>query len=280
MENLIESWAATLSAIKSDGYEKIFMLGGPGTGKTTFGFTLASMISKEEPVTLIDCDVGQPAFGPPTCVSSITFNKSSDINAEMGNQNLFFVGDITPEKNQLRLLSGVLALSLRAQGKQIIDTSGQVAFPWGRELKFNKAMSLKPDLIVAFKRENELNPLLKLLSPYFDIVSFDIPEKVSEESLRGEKKIRKEKFAKYFKNAHVQTLVLENLSVFPARQITKRDKGLTVALNGVDTTLGLGIISGVSKEAIEVISPVDEEPRGLVFGNIYLKPDGRQIERK
>lgn len=277
MEKYISHLASRISDLK---YKKVFLLGGPDSGKTTFAVNLAKEVAKTKEVSIIDTDIGQSAIGPPTTVGAVTVkNPEKDfLNID---QKLFFVGEITPIKFMLPLLAGTFKLSTELPSPQIIDSSGLVSYPFGHILKFNKLMAMKPDLVVCFEREDELTPLIDIIKHYFKLESIKVSSSIPKRSPIKRADYRQRSFKRYFNKAEERKIKLSNISVYPWRSkaLKKESSGLVIGLNGSNDTLGIGILESVNKKSIEVLTPVKDEIRGIIIGNLLITRDGKQAGR-
>jgi polynucleotide 5'-kinase involved in rRNA processing len=266
--------------ISSYKFKKILLLGEPDSGKTTFALKLAKEISNKEPVTLVDTDIGQSIIGPPTTVGSADINEKGTNILELKPSRLYFVGDITPVKFMMPLIAGSFKLSSESSNCQIIDTSGLVSYPFGHLLKYHKVMALNPDLIVCFQKEKELTSLIRYFKPYFRLEIIPSPKELPRRSSIKREKIRKKRFADYFKKSVEVGLSLDKLSVYPSEhKIDRKNIGLTIGLNGSNGTLGIGLLSTVKGRHIKVITPVRENIRGIVIGNLMITKDGKALGR-
>ena len=269
-----------ISRIANLDYNKIFLLGGPDSGKTTFAVALASEISKSEPVSLIDTDIGQSTIGPPTTLASINVKKGEGKFWESEADSYYFAGDITPVKFMLPVLAGSCKLSGQSQTKQIIDSSGLISYPFGTILKYQKLMAIRPDLVIAFQRGKELEELLSTVDNFVQIkrlaVSKDLPKRTPAQRAG----IRKKKFAVYFKGSSSRNLDLTQLSVYPSRLKLGIDYlDLTVGLIGSKDTLGIGVIKEINGAKIKVATPVTENIKGIIIGNLKINESGEQLGR-
>lgn len=145
----------------------VMMVGGPDTGKTTFSRMLAeSALDRGRTVAYIDSDLAHTTVGPPTCVGLKWIRSSSDLETFDRADDLRFVGEIAPDRFRLPQVAAVASLvdSARAEADLIvIDTSGTISGVTGQTLKYHKVELARPDVVVAFQRGSEMEPLVGLL---------------------------------------------------------------------------------------------------------------------
>ncbi|MCD6466843.1 MAG: hypothetical protein J7L10_02850 [Methanomicrobia archaeon] len=180
----------------------VLTLGYIDTGKTSF-LKYASKKIKEngKKVSIIDCDVGQSNIGPPGCLGLLN---------DSGKSFYYFIGDVYPYDHS-KVITGLLELLSRVDSSYIlIDTTGLI-FGKGRSLKRAKIMSLKPDLIIAFQRNHELEGILKNF-PQYEIIRENV-ENVEFTSREKRKEIRKKLWKKHLKNSQIKVFKLKDIKL-------------------------------------------------------------------
>lgn len=277
----------------------IFLLGGVDTGKTVFSLGLAfQALKKGLKVGIVDADVGQSNFGPPTTIGFVYLSRPV---ANLGDlldtkpASLYFVGDISPRGHLLEMVVGVKAMFEKAQSKNcdliIVDTTGMISYPFGYALKYHKINLLSPQDIVAFQRGKEAEAILESISTFvsFKIHHLSVPKMVRRNSFHQRTKFREEKYRTYFRGSHYIRFKAKELSFYPP-QINLRDPNqkddlsrVVVGLkNSPKEALGIGIFAGFNgkNQLIEILTPVDERKvTGLVFGSIKINSRGEELGR-
>jgi len=142
----------------------VMAIGRVDTGKSTFCRQLASAaLERGLKVAFVDSDVGQSWIGPPTTVGMKIVDREP--SPTLFPDSFYFVGSITPERHLLQTIVGVKRMVENAEkGKAdliVIDTTGLVDKSIGRALKLSKIDLIKPDHIVCFQRDSELETLIK-----------------------------------------------------------------------------------------------------------------------
>ena len=107
----------------------VAVVGATDTGKSTFCGWLVQTLAEESPTGLVDADVGQTTFGPPTTVGGKVFRNSAPVKDDLRPSALAFVGSTSPQGH---LLQTVLAAQqvcdhLRCDHahRVVVDTTGK-----------------------------------------------------------------------------------------------------------------------------------------------------------
>jgi polynucleotide 5'-hydroxyl-kinase GRC3/NOL9 len=178
------------------------VLGRIDTGKSTFCRQLAFCAkAKGLKVAIIDSDIGQSWIGPPTTVAMKIYNNESDMT--LFPDDFYFVGSVTPERHLIQTVVGakrmVESAELANADLIIIDTTGLVDRPIGRALKQSKIDLIKPDQIVCFQRERELESLIGGSELDFCQIHRLVPSKYAERKSQDYRyRYRNQQFAQYF----------------------------------------------------------------------------------
>ncbi|MGQ9609003.1 MAG: Clp1/GlmU family protein [bacterium] len=193
----------------------VMVIGHVDTGKSTFCCQLASAALEHGlKVGIVDSDVGQSWIGPPTTIGMKIVEKEPF--STLFPDSFYFVGSITPEKHLLQMIVGSKcmvekAISLGAD-LVIIDTTGLVNGRIGRALKQNKIDIIKPDHLVCFQRNSELETLLKGVESCCNRVYRLEPSRfVEKKSQEYRSKYRQEQFNKYFSESETQCISFSEL---------------------------------------------------------------------
>lgn len=197
-----EEWKEIVERILEKDTCTALILGYIDTGKTSFLHYASKKIQENgKKVSVIDCDVGQSSIGPPGCLGLRNNN---------GEELYYFIGDVYPF-NHSKVVVGLLELLSQVDSPYVvIDTTGLV-FWKGRSLKRAKIMGLKPELIITFQRNNELEGILGDF-PQYEILR----EQVENETFTSREKrrtIRKNLWKNYLKNAQVTIYNVEDITL-------------------------------------------------------------------
>jgi len=285
-----KDWKALVGRLKKSQKPSIIMvIGIIDTGKSTLShFLFRELCSKSNLTALIDADLGQSTVGPPTTIG-LSIKKGPKTLSNRG--GLCFVGSTSPRGHMLQTIVAVKKLVDRAMALKarhvVIDTSGFVGGPIGREFKFQKIDLVCPTHIVAIEKGEELNLLLKNLSHKrgTSICRLGVSQEGIRCKLPEQRRLyRESRFNAYFKNAKSVSLPLEKIGLhgtIPDLVIRQNWDHLLIGLcDGDNLTLSLGIIEDLDlkKGSVSLISPINNMNRvkSIQFGSIYLDKNGEE----
>lgn len=263
-------------ALLSPAAKSIMLLGAPDTGKTALAAAIADLLSKNGRAGLLDLDMGQAHIGPPSTIAwgfvESGFKGWEEIKAE----GLYFTGALSPPGNMLPSLTGAKLLMERALAKcpkLIIDTTGLVAGPIGRLYKQYKIDLLRPDVVMAVQKYNELE---HIISPYA-LMKSPVIIRLKPSALTKMKGIplrtafRAERFRAYFEGSRVFDVDMSRCGVRYTRD--NGNEGLEGRLlsfrdhTGSDICLGVIEIADLNKGLLTVRSPLKQ---GTVYACIII----------
>ncbi|RMH37195.1 MAG: hypothetical protein D6690_03845 [Nitrospirae bacterium] len=285
-------WLSPVDAIaRSPGV--VLVIGRSDCGKTTWIHSATKALFRLgiSAIAIVDADLGQSTFGPPTTVGlyCATDSDNFDDDAERGIFHAAaFVGSITPLRHLLQTLTACHRLVDRAKrsGAAIImvDTSGLISGSAGFQLKWRKVELLAPRHVVALQEEAELEPLLSVIGADSELAIHrrTVPSDIRPRSPAERTAYRNHRFSMYFNDAQAHTLQLESIIClsppYPRRswsismppvlsptilQSLSADElsGCLVGLNtATNTTLGLGVVEGLDHpgQALKVWTPLHD----------------------
>lgn len=264
------------------------LLGGIDTGKTTFGIELLRRALAEGfACAVVDAEIDQSTIGPPTTVGLKHFSGEADLSREglRVADSLGFVGSLSPQRHKLPLASntGKLVGRAKAAGAQlvIVDTTGFVAGIDGQLLKFFKMDLVDPDIVVAFERGGELEPVVGIAQRFAGAEVIEL-EAVSDAPVRSAEErvtLREQQFAAYFADGTSRWRVKPTvfLPTLPMEFDLALLEGLVVGMeNGLGTCVGIGVLEyDPGEDILRMVSPVTEGVKGLRLGSIRIDVDGR-----
>jgi polynucleotide 5'-hydroxyl-kinase GRC3/NOL9 len=209
---------------------KLFILGGPDSGKTTMAAFLASVAAGAGlKVAVVDADVGQSEIGPPGCVGYGLANGPIGRVREIPPLRSYFVGSNSPELLSFTTagaaksaVDGALSLS---PDLVVIDTTGLV---WGRTARFLKSAKIElitPTHIVALQRALELEHLLRPwdhLGGLPKVVRAPVSPRATEKNRKDRRAFRERAFQQYFRGATRREFDLDKISLFRTTYLTGR----------------------------------------------------------
>jgi polynucleotide 5'-hydroxyl-kinase GRC3/NOL9 len=258
------------------------ILGASDTGKTTLAEALTKHLAKHQTVGIVDADIGQSHIGPPATVGWVVLDNPQFDFSKLTVGGISFVGDVTPTGHLLQLTAAVTQCVQQVSKTAeliIVDTPGFISRPAAAVLWWTVQRILKPRLILAVQRGDELSYILSVLR-FFDLQlelvksSPQIPAK----SPQDRQNYRRSLFISYFRNAGLHKISLSNIAVQPPlnlRQESFIDRlvGLRNE-NGID--MAVGIITGWQDDSVVVRAPkIDvRQIRCLVIGDITIDISG------
>ncbi len=187
---------------------KVMVIGQVDTGKSTFCRQLAELaLASGRKPAIVDSDVGQSWIGPPTTIGMKLVKENAD--PTLFPDSFYFVGDITPERHILQSVVGTKRMVELAENADadliIIDTTGLVDRSIGRFLKFTKIDLIRPDNLVCFQRDKELEILIRSIEfGSCHIHRLEPSKDIERKNQEFRCQYRNDQFSKYFSEFSVQ----------------------------------------------------------------------------
>lgn len=282
---MIFSWKKIIEEILNE-KGKVFLLGESDSGKTTFAKTLVTKAIQEGIlVSWVDADIGQSTIGPPTCIGLSFFSPEL---SEFKISALYFVGNTSPHGRFVPLIIGTKKLVEFASKESdliVIDTTGAVTGEFGQTLKYQKILSCKPNYLLAFQKEKELENIVDSIKNFnfLKIYFMEILENIRVRTREERAKNRQEKFKLYFRDSKLHKLSKNDITFYPSLDFlpSKNPDNLIVGLkDSSGGFLALGIFMKQHDKEIVILTPLEnvEKTAILEFGNIKINQDGEQLE--
>ncbi|MGQ9585232.1 MAG: Clp1/GlmU family protein [Anaerolineae bacterium] len=238
---------------------RIMILGATDTGKSTFARYLFHRFQDAGArVGFLDCDVGQSTIGLPTTLNLIvpahglpTAEGGAPFPPNPGAAS--FVGSISPRGHMLPLLVGCQRLLEKAAelaaSVLIVDTTGLVdPAQGGVALKQWKIELLRPTTVVAFQRQEELEPILWPLRVAGNarVIAMPVSPDVSPRDPLVRARRRERLLQAYFAQARKAAFSLRQV---PAFDLPRAAAGRLVALQDRGGyVLALGVVQTLDRE--------------------------------
>jgi polynucleotide 5'-hydroxyl-kinase GRC3/NOL9 len=260
------------------------ILGASDTGKTTLAEALAKHLAKHQPVGIIDADIGQSHIGPPATVDWAVVDNPQINFSKLTVGGISFVGDVTPVGHLLQLTAAITQCVQQVSEATeliIIDTPGFIYGPAAAVLWWTVQQILKPRLILAVQRGDELNYILSVLR-FFDLQLELVksPPQIPAKSPQDRQNYRRSQFISYFRNAGPYNISLSNIAVQPGLNLQhesfiNRVVGLRNE-NGIDMAIGVITDWQDDRGIVVVRAPkIDiRQIRCLVIGDITIDISG------
>ncbi len=145
----------------------VMLLGMAETGKTELAkLIVADAVASGTSVAFVDGDVGSSLAGPPATTGLKYVSDVADLDPSVAPVEMRFVGSTTPQGVVLPHVVAVASLVEIARPNAeliVVDTSGIVAGVVGQTLKYHLWELIRPDLVIALERGEELEPIIGML---------------------------------------------------------------------------------------------------------------------
>ncbi|WP_456431704.1 Clp1/GlmU family protein [Thermosulfuriphilus sp.] len=314
-----DPWLRAAEEILAGSLRRILVLGATDVGKSTFVlFLVRYLSSRGKKVAIVDADIGQKDLGPPATVSlGITHRPVTRLRT-LRPLKLYFVGSVTPRGHLLPLVIGSQILLKAARSDfAIINTTGLIKGP-GRRLKAFKIELLRPQVIVALERGEELSAILKTY-PWVKAIRLKPAPSARTKSPETRRHLREIAFRDYFSKAKVLEIPFEQVAIWGSLLLSGRPQEIPQTIWAEETSEGLLVVSQERPEGrlkcihprvftnllcgvvdyrghclglaileridfanrkLLILTPVAQERIRLISpGSLYLRPDGRELGR-
>lgn len=266
----------------------VFLMGGIDTGKSTFAVELLRRAAERGiPSALVDADTVQSTVGPPTTVGLKFLGADASFAPENLRQadGLGFVGSHIPKGHLLPLVTntGKLASRARREGAElvVVDTTSLVSGIYGQTLKFFKMDLLQPDVVVAFERGGELEPVVGVAERFTpaEVIEVEVSPDVVMRTVEERIAIREAQFAAYFAEGtsrwRVKPVVFMP-TLPPDFDLALLDDLVVGMEDGKGSCPGIGVLEyDAAEDILRMISPVSEGVKGLRLGSVRIDTSGR-----
>jgi len=243
----------------------LMVIGAPDTGKSTFAqYLYRRLCAESSRVAFLDGDPGQSTLGPPAMMTMAMSRDGDDSFPPRGKTWWRFVGAVSPTRHMLPVLVNAARLAQIAQDADagadtiVYDTSGLVnPAQGGHHLKLAQVDLLRPTVVFAIQREQELGPILApLRNSRVRVMELRPSKAVQARDIPTRQAHRASQFAHYFANARQVTASWNHLVVSPAPRFAFNQ---LVALEDAEGfTLGLGIVtlSDAAARQVRLLTPL------------------------
>lgn len=257
------------------------MIGAPDTGKTTFSrILIESALSSRRSVAYVDSDLAYPTVGPPTCVGLKLLRTTDDLGTLARADNLRFVGEIAPDRFRLPQVAAVASLvdSARAEADLIVvDTSGTISGVTGQALKYHKVELTRPDVVVAFQRGSEMEPLVGLLRRFLsaNVLTVAAPTGVIPMSPEERMELRASRFVAALSEPLQRWSVRPTVfapSLPAGFDLSRLDRLIVGVHDRTGRCLGLGVLE-FEETGLRLRTSFADGMAGLRIGSARLDPE-------
>ena len=315
--HLPQDWEAAATEIFDRRLRTVLVIGGSAVGKSSFCRYLAeALLARQVDVAVVDADIGQSSLGPPSVVTVGYPTLPVDFST-VPPEAFYFVGSTGPIGRFLPLVIGTASLAREARAAfVIIDTTGLVHGS-GRVLKNYKIEAVRPDVIVAIERRNELAPI-RMANRHLPILKIELSHKAHGKDDYEKIEVRRRSYARHFAGAVLlelpfDSLIFQRTLLFSgtpfelegALRAERSSEGILIVgapptppadskllpegfernllcgiANAAGRCLGLGIIERIDFAAgvIALVTPVERhEVQIIQFGDVYVTPEGGEL---
>jgi polynucleotide 5'-hydroxyl-kinase GRC3/NOL9 len=255
------------------------IIGATDSGKSTLvRYLIDRFISGNIKVCLVDSDVGQSSLGLPGTISMKLFVSENDLE-DFRYEKMSFVGTLNPAKNIASIIKQTKRLSDFCREKSyavLVDTSGLISGEAGKALKDAKIRALKPQHVIAIRRRDELEHILKVIErPEIHRIKASAAAKTRSITTRTQ--YRKRKFDDYFSKAASSDFLLhtnEARFLYRNRAFRPEDglfkQGTLIGLNHEEDTMSLGILEEMTDASVTFRSPIKsiKKINRILFGDV------------
>jgi len=265
MEILPElEWEGLLETLKQQRGTAL-LIGATDSGKSTITKYLVEKLIRENiKVSVVDADIGQSTLGLPGTISMKVFSNEKDIE-NFRFEKMFFVGSTNPAKRISMVIDGSKSMVDFCREKSeiiIVDTTGLISGETGRALKIGKIRAIKPEHIIAVRRNDELEHILNLIEG-ISIHRIRTSSLAKGRDSENRAHYRKKKFLDYFDIKEISEFLLNQNDVkffYNSKPFNLREgdfkKWTIIGLNHNADTMGLGAVVEIIDDSVIFKSPI------------------------
>jgi len=275
-----QSWSKTFEAVLSVQQKPttVLILGKIDSGKSSFcTYIVNKLLTEACRVAVLDGDIGQSDIGPSGTIGYGVTSKSITELHRLKLQNAFFVGITSPILAIVKTIEGLTTMKgellQRAPDFVVINTDGWVSGDIAIRYKTALVKELKPDVIVAIQRQDELEPLIASLEA--PIIRIDSSTSLSPRTAEKRRNLREMTYSRYLEGAKIQCYPLNQVTVEPKDALPKRqepNKGLLLGLHAKNKFLGIGVLRSIDpvRKVLKIQTSISAVPSKIVLGKVLL----------
>ena len=261
-----QGWQEVVERIEK-GSRVTILLGETDSGKSTFcRYLLQETLSTGLAVAVVDSDIGQSSLFLPTTISMRVFT-GLPIPQDRNPDGIFFVGFLNPVLDPDLVVKGAELMLNRALSRGaeriLVDTTGLVRGALGRQLKLKKVSVLRPSLVVALQRSDELEHILSAI-PEDRVMRIRVSEAVRVRDREERIRYRNRLFKEYFRDAFLTEIdptrveLLYHATKYNIRERYIR-RGTLLGLQRWRETVAIGIFDSFRGRGLTIVTPAEIE---------------------
>ncbi|KSW11713.1 hypothetical protein CF15_02535 [Pyrodictium occultum] len=219
-EEVVDTWLRSVDDAIRRGCKSFMVLGPVDAGKSSLSaMILNRALLRGMRAGVVDADVGQADVGPPACVSAAEARRPLLWLRELRAEYIRFVGSITPQRAERRIVAGAveLALRLRSRGIEVVvvDTDGWVQGINSIEYKAEIARYIPVDMVYVVGDEKLYHMVERLFSGQRCGVAY-LPSPASrrERSREERRELRSQAYRRYLEPLYERDIDLARVSVY------------------------------------------------------------------
>ncbi|MGA2626409.1 MAG: Clp1/GlmU family protein [Candidatus Bathyarchaeia archaeon] len=277
------SWSLAAEALAEMNRGKVAVIGPTDVGKSTLCVYLVNRLLGQK-LSIVDADVGQTDFGPPTTIARAEPKNSITSLTELLPDARIFIGHTSPAQVKGKLIDGIQRLSAGAEDSlTIINTDGWITDPEAIQYKIDLIARIKPDLVIGLGFGNELQPILA--GSRAQSMTVEPANEVLSRSKSDRRKIRVNGYRKFLDGGSMRTFTLREVQVsipeklsFLAKSKGSELRNLIVGLLDENRYLvQIGVLLTFEPGTVRVYCKPAEEIRTIELGYLKLSTNGNEL---
>ena len=219
-EEVVDTWVRSVDDALRRGCRTFIVLGPVDAGKSSVSALIANRaILRGLRAGVVDADVGQADVGPPACISAAEVRKPILWLRELRVEYMRFVGSITPQRAERRIVAGVveLVMKLRSAGVDVvvIDTDGWVQGLNSVEYKAEIARYISVDMVYVVGDEKLYHMVEGMFAGQRCGLAY-LPSPVARRERNREERrgLRSQAYRRYLDLLYERDIELDKISVY------------------------------------------------------------------
>ncbi len=219
-EEIIDKWVSVIDSLIQRECRRIVVIGPSDSGKTSIAALIANRsLLRGYKVGVIDADVGQADIGPPSTVSAAMVPCQILWLRELRAQYIRFIGSITPQRNERKIVAAVVELANRliqaGADTIVVDTDGWVQGINSIEYKAEITRFIKAHSVVVVGDQQLYQSIKNMFQGLpCGAVFLESPRVRRERSREDRRVLRKEAYKRYLTPLFERVISLDKVSLY------------------------------------------------------------------